>query len=730
MAFGFNPWFHHGHKSVDFGWSKKAVNVNLNTETAKWVNDNSGHISSEAAMLTGENGYDALPLLTIGETIEGTSGAFNSSTAGDYTPTGVLDGIGAMKLDADTVRVFVNHEFGFQDGYAYTVNPGTGDAFSMTGARVSYLDIDIATKAIKDAGIAYDTIYDAAGNLATDTSFNAENGTGFNRFCSSQLVEAHQFGGGRGLEDTIYLTGEETGGGFSNTGGGMWALDVDSGEMWAVPAMGRGAWENVTEIDTGNTTHVAFILADDTSPFDADNDTVNEAAPIYMYVGEKNPAGDFLEQNGLSGGKLYVWVATDPTKTDPSNFNGSGTEAGSWVEIDNSTGTPSADGSTGFDAFGYPTQKNLWTQAKAAGAFQFSRPEDVSTNPADGSEIVLASTGRSSDFGGADRVGTVYSIDTDFSDIDNPTAAVKILYDGDADAGQALRSPDNLDWADDGYIYIQEDRAVNDLFGAGAVNPNEASIVKLDPTTGAITRVAHINRDAVVPIGATDEAPDDVANWESSGILDVSALFGEAPGSLFLADVQAHAIDDQNRFTSTGPAAAITDGNLKEGGQLLLISNDPDALKTPAVKEKDLSPKVKNVEGSKYDDSIYGDERNNRIEGGRGDDGLSGGPGHDNIDGGRGNDIIIPGTGNDRMSGGWGDDIFVFADETGRDKIWDFRPGHDKLDLTGVSGVDSFDDLTIVKKWHSTVIDLGDGNEIKLVGLHHDLGADDFIFAL
>jgi hypothetical protein len=35
------------------------------------------------------------PLVTIGETIPGTTGALNSSTAGDYTPVGILDGLGA-----------------------------------------------------------------------------------------------------------------------------------------------------------------------------------------------------------------------------------------------------------------------------------------------------------------------------------------------------------------------------------------------------------------------------------------------------------------------------------------------------------------------------------------------------------------------------------------------------------------------------------------------------------
>jgi len=53
-----------------------------------------------------------------------------------------------------------------------------------------------------------------------------------------------------------------------------------------------------------------------------------------------------------------------------------------------------------------------------------------------------------------------------------------------------------------------------------------------------------------------------VGNWESSGVIDVSALYGAAPGSYFLANVQAHSIKDGN----IGGA-----GYLVEGGQIDLI---------------------------------------------------------------------------------------------------------------------------------------------------------------
>ncbi|MGD1991107.1 MAG: DUF839 domain-containing protein, partial [Chromatiales bacterium] len=271
------------------------------------------------------------------------------------------------------------------------------------------------------------------------------------------------------------------------------------------------------------------------------------------------------------------FVPSNPAKISPAQFNTAGTLDGSWVEIDNSpSGTPSNNGSTGFDEYGYPTQETLWTRAEALGAFQFSRPEDVATNPKNGSEAVLASTGRENEpdlFGTADQYGTIYTIDTNFR---NMKAELRIVYDGDADPEGLLRSPDNLEWADDGMIYVQEDKAVSTALYT-AKNADESGIVKLDPWSGAAVRVAEIDRtvvlDASIPVwtDAVDEAPEEVGKPESSGILDVSTLFGEADGTLFLFDVQNHGIDDQERYNDD---SRIIDGDLKEGGQLLLLRSE------------------------------------------------------------------------------------------------------------------------------------------------------------
>ncbi|MGA0199449.1 MAG: cadherin domain-containing protein, partial [Prochlorotrichaceae cyanobacterium] len=438
------------------------------------------------------------------------------------------------------MRVYANHELCAGTCYAYQLANGT----FLDGGRVSYFDINKNTRTLEATGLAYDTIYNRAGEVV-DSPDDLE-AAGFDRFCSAQYIEAEQFGAGRGLVDGIFFTGEET------DGGTEFALDPDTNTLYAVPWMGRAAWESVTELDTGTTDKIALLVGDDRG-----------GAPMLLYVGDKGQGTgpDFLVRNGLASGKLYVWVATSG-ETTPTQFNGTGENRdGSFVAIDYYR--PDLAGNGEYDELGFATQDKQDALAAEVGAFQFSRPEDLATNPVDGTQAVLASTGRDSLFP-SDSWGTTYIVDTDFSDLNNITANVKVIYDGDdAGAGQfagpdfGLRSPDNLDWADNGQIYIQEDRSFDDF---GLTSGEEASIWRLDPTSGVLTRVAQMDRNAL-PDGQTDRSPTDIGNWESSGIIDVSTLFGEDPGQLFLFDVQAHSLRD----------GAIAKAGLVQGGQLAFL---------------------------------------------------------------------------------------------------------------------------------------------------------------
>ena len=449
----------------------------------------------------------------------------------------------------------------------------------------------------------------------------------------------------------------------------------------------------MTQLDTGNSNEVGILLGDD-----------REAAPLLLYVGEKDTSANagFLERNGLADGSLYVWVPDedlgdtpdsvvddegnpeDPdTNPDPAGFNGTGnSESGTFVEIDyyrpdqrgtaiDTDGDGSIQDELGYDDLGFATQFQQDTLALEAGAFQFSRPEDVATNPADGTEAVLASTGRGGRFP-SDDWGITYSVDVEFGD-SAITADLEILYDGDdAGAGQfehpdfGLRSPDNLDWADDGNIYINEDRSTGEF---GQTSGEEASIWKLDPTTGDLTRVAQMDRSAVPgdPIPQTDGDPEDIGDWESSGILDVSDLFDKDPGSFFLYDVQAHSLRD----------GVIEEEDLVQGGQLAILSEVNGTVINPAANNT--------FSGGADNDTAATGAGNDTLAGGGGEDNLNGGIGSDKILGQGDDDLLIGRSGNDFLSGGAGDDTLQGG--IGRDRL---NGGAGNDELTGGGSIDRF----------------------------------------
>jgi serralysin len=592
--------------------------------------------TTQPAQVTGLGGYKIDPFVTIGDTVSG------------YTPVGIPDGMGAYALNSTTVRVLLNHELGSTAGAAYKLANGT----SLTGGRVSYFDIDKATLKVVDAGLAYNSIINRAGEVVDSPSDLETNG--IQRLCSAQYVGANQFGSGRGIVDGLFFTGEETGG----LSGTEFVLDPNSKTLYAVPWMGRAAWENVTQLDTGNNSQVAFLIGDDRT-----------GAPLLLYVGQKDTTtgAGLLARNGLANGKLYAWAA-DNGNIDPSQFKGTGKDLnGKFVELDYYR--PDLKSTAGYDAQGFATQVKQDELARAAGAFQFSRPEDVATNPFDGTEAVLASTG-SGLANNADLWGTTYKINVDFT-ASGIKGNVKILYNGDdAGAGKfagpdfGLRSPDNLDWASDGFIYINEDRSVN---GFGAVSGEEASIWKLNPNTGDLSRIAKMDRTAV-PAGQTDVAPLDIGNWESSGILDVSNLFGKAPASFFVGNVQGHSLR----------GGAITTGNLVEGGQLFFMS-------APAS--------LPQINGGVGNDTLFGTGANERFNAGEGNNTLYGNGG---------NDLFIAGAGNDQAYGGGGDDSF---DLGGGNNVAYGNGGNDTF-ITGL-GND-----TIYGGGGTDVVDAGNGDNV------------------
>lgn len=74
-------------------------------------------------------GYLVDPVWTVGDTFQGATGALNATSAGNFSPVGTPDGLGAYSLNATTVRVFMNHEIELpasgSAGYPWTLANGT-----------------------------------------------------------------------------------------------------------------------------------------------------------------------------------------------------------------------------------------------------------------------------------------------------------------------------------------------------------------------------------------------------------------------------------------------------------------------------------------------------------------------------------------------------------------------------------------------------------------------------
>ena len=152
----------------------------------------------------------------------------------------------------------------------------------------------------------------------------------------------------------------------------------------------------------------------------------------------------------------------------------------------------------------------------------------------------------------------------------------------------------------------------------------------------------------------------------------------------------------------------------------VIIDLSDDEPEQGGYAQNDLLVSIENIDGTEYDDSITGDDADNRFNGFGGDDQLSGndgddrlngedgidtligGYGDDTLDGGKendilwgeggddelnggdGNDILYGGKGNDRLYGGDGADIFILTLDTslGRDRITDFSVDDgDKLQI-------------------------------------------------
>lgn len=131
--------------------------------------------------------------------------------------------------------------------------------------------------------------------------------------------------------------------------------------------------------------------------------------------------------------------------------------------------------------------------------------------------------------------------------------------------------------------------------------------------------------------------------------------------------------------------------------------------------------------GKGGDDQLFGHNGNDTLRGGLAEDTLSGGTGDDLLGGFTGIDRLDGGRGNDLLTGGKFADVFVFRARDGFDRITDFNPDADRIEI--MTGADSFDDLRIRDTGRDATVSFADAR-ITLAGVDAaQIDATDFIFA-
>ena len=483
--------------------------------------------SSYRPQLAPNDGFSSSPLLTVSEVYDG------------YTPVGLASGIGLYE-GATRAIVYTSHALRPNDGYPYQLANGT----TLEGSRVSRFLISRQSRGIEEAGLAYDTVYDRARTLVDDPRQISETGSsinGFERFTTALPLRTED-----GFRNSLVLVGErKTVGG----GGTWWALSPTERTLFAVPELGRGAWTGAAALAPVGAGFVALLLADDAT-----------GSPLYLWLGQHCywRACNRADRAGLRIGQLYAFVPNNGEVT-PADFNGTVNGLGAQMPgTFQPVTTFRADraGQNGWDDLGYRDAGGIRNQAVGLGAFRFTRPQALSTNPAARTQVAFSSAGDGVP-GSDDQWGDVYRVTVNLSAMAPgwPTwgfvggelvlpasfpGTVRLLHDADSleDPDTGIRNPDNLAWGEDGNIYVQEVKVGDDF---GLSTGRETSVMELRPTDFQFFQVAEIDRTAIHPRrNVTDTNAGELGAWVSTGIVDVSAFFDLWPGEQpFMLNTQA-----------------------------------------------------------------------------------------------------------------------------------------------------------------------------------------------
>ena len=435
-------------------------------------------------------------LLTVGDSV------------GGYPLVGIPDGMGAFDNGDGTFTLLVNHELGS--------GSGSVRAHGATGAFVSEWVIDKTTLEVLSGQdlMQHSWMYNPVTHLYEDHSAALGNGIAFDRFCAAELADQSAFynplsglGYNGGL---LYLNGEESGTegrAMAHVVGGT--LDGNSYELaW----LGNMAFENVVA-----------------NPYSGDKTIVAEMddgqnGQVYFYYGDKKSTGNAVDQAGLTGGQLYGVKVADFAATSNNAPNTT-----SPLGVDNQ----SAFSLVNLGDVSAMTGGQLDAASEAAGVATFLRPEDGAWDTLNPNRFYFVTTNA---FTAPSQLWAL-----DFIDASNPGlgGTITLLLDG----SEGQRMLDNLTMDQQGHVFLQEDPGNQSYL---------ARIWEYDPVADSLTELAVHDPDRFVSGGSNFLTQDE----ESSGIIDVTGVLGNAGEQVFLLGVQAH---------------YSLPGELVQGGQLVVM---------------------------------------------------------------------------------------------------------------------------------------------------------------
>jgi hypothetical protein len=388
-------------------------------------------------------------------------------------------------------------------GYQMSGVPDGLGAFRSSASTIElYMNHELAfaDDDPSNARISHLTLDDSGAVVSAE--YVVDGSEGFEEFCSATLATV-----GR---TPWFFTGEEAP--RSAREGSSIALNTATGQYVETPWFGHMYHENVVPVEGLDRSLV--VVAEDGQA---------GRSQLYMYTSS-------TLRGAIHGtGSLRAWVPTGHMDANPSpdDIAAGQTLSGRFVRIpQRMNGSP----------------KELEAASQAMGAFDFVRIEDAVADPSNPGVVYFADTGaaRKETFR-----GRIYTLTIDPS---RPMRAdLQILLDGDA--SDDMFNPDNLAVSSKALV-IQEDRnyahsGYNRVLVYRFADGTLEAVARTDPRRIAIKRAGGP--------GA----------WESSGVIDASALFG---AGWWLLDVQAGDV----RVSVPGPSLE-PDSAEGEGGQLLKV---------------------------------------------------------------------------------------------------------------------------------------------------------------